>query len=107
MKKALLVGFMVMLAVCLMTPGVQAEKKFLRMVSGPQGGSWYPLGAAMMSIVRKTSALALPMLREVVWAIVKRSMRAGPMWVGVTHTPLLMPMKDEGNSRKKTAIFVI
>jgi TRAP transporter TAXI family solute receptor len=31
----------------------QAEKKFLRMVSGPQGGSWYPLGAAMMAIVEK------------------------------------------------------
>jgi len=36
-----------------MTPGAQAEKKFLRMVSGPQGGSWYPLGAAMMAIVEK------------------------------------------------------
>jgi len=31
----------------------QAGKKFLRMVSGPQGGSWYPLGAAMMAIVEK------------------------------------------------------
>lgn len=30
-----------------------AGKKFLRMVSGPQGGSWYPLGAAMMAIVEK------------------------------------------------------
>jgi TRAP transporter TAXI family solute receptor len=53
MKKALLVVFMVTLAVCLMAPGVQAKKKFLRMVSGPQGGSWYPLGAAMMAIVEK------------------------------------------------------
>jgi TRAP transporter TAXI family solute receptor len=31
----------------------QAGKKFLRMVSGPQGGSWYPLGAAMMAVVEK------------------------------------------------------
>ena len=53
MKKALLIGFMVTLAVCLVSPSVYAGKKFLRMVSGPQGGSWYPLGAAMMAIVEK------------------------------------------------------
>jgi hypothetical protein len=58
MKKVLLVGFMVMLAVCLMTPGAQAKKKFLRMASGPQGGSWYPLGAAMMSIVEKNLGIS-------------------------------------------------
>ena len=58
MKKALLVVFMVALAVCLMTPGAQAEKKFLRMVSGPQGGSWYPLGAAMMAIVEKNLGIS-------------------------------------------------
>ena len=36
----------------------QAEKKFLRMVSGPQGGSWYPLGAAMMAIVEKNISIS-------------------------------------------------
>jgi len=41
------------LAGLLLAPAVQAETKFLRMVSGPEGGSWYPLGAAMMSIVEK------------------------------------------------------
>ena len=58
MKKALLVVFMVSLAVCLMAPGAQAEKKFLRMFSGPEGGSWYPLGSAMMSIVEKNTNLS-------------------------------------------------
>ena len=36
----------------------QARKKFLRMVSGPQGGSWYPLGAAMMAIVEKNISIS-------------------------------------------------
>ena len=58
MKKALLVVFMVSLAVCLIAPGAQAEKKFLRMFSGPEGGSWYPLGSAMMSIVEKNTKLS-------------------------------------------------
>ncbi len=53
MKKSLLAAFMVVLAVFLVSPSVYAGKKFLRMVSGPQGGSWYPLGAAMMAIVEK------------------------------------------------------
>ena len=58
MKKALLIVFMVSLAVCLIVPGAQAEKKFLRMFSGPEGGSWYPLGSAMMSIVEKNTSLS-------------------------------------------------
>ena len=58
MKKALLIVFMVSLAVCLIAPGAQAEKKFLRMFSGPEGGSWYPLGSAMMSIVEKNTSLS-------------------------------------------------
>ena len=33
--------------------GVQAGDKFVRMFSGPEGGSWYPLGAAMMQIAEK------------------------------------------------------
>ncbi|MCF8111779.1 MAG: TAXI family TRAP transporter solute-binding subunit [Desulfobacteraceae bacterium] len=33
--------------------GFAASKKFVRMFSGPEGGSWYPLGAAMMSIVEE------------------------------------------------------
>ena len=41
------------LAICLAAPGVQAKQQFLRMFSGPEGGSWYPLGSAMMSIIEK------------------------------------------------------
>jgi len=29
----------------------KADKKFLKMVSGPEGGSWYPLGSGMMRLV--------------------------------------------------------
>ena len=34
------------------TFGAQAEQ-FVRIVSGPSGGSWYPLGAAMSEIINK------------------------------------------------------
>jgi uncharacterized protein len=30
-----------------------ADQKFVRMFSGPEGGSWYPLGSAMMSVLEK------------------------------------------------------
>jgi len=35
------------------SPAGAAGKKFVRMFSGPEGGSWYPLGVAMMQIVEK------------------------------------------------------
>jgi len=35
------------------SPADAADKKFVRMFSGPEGGSWYPLGVAMMQIVEK------------------------------------------------------
>ena len=54
MKKLALFGLVLALALMLAAPGViAADKKFLRMVSGPEGGSWYPLGSAMMSILEK------------------------------------------------------
>ena len=53
MKKLLVIAAVVALAACLVAPPVQAEQKFLRMFSGPEGGSWYPLGSAMMSIIEK------------------------------------------------------
>ncbi len=52
-KKLAIIGLAVALAVCLAAPVVHAEKKFLRMFSGPEGGSWYPLGSAMMAIIEK------------------------------------------------------
>ena len=43
------------LALCFAVPASQAiaDQKFLRMASGPEGGSWYPLGSAMMSILER------------------------------------------------------
>ncbi len=51
-KKA---AFLVVVLLCaaLVAPAAQAGTKFLRMVSGPEGGSWYPLGSAMMTIIQK------------------------------------------------------
>jgi len=54
-KRLLFVGIVLALAVCLAAVPAFASggKKFLRMVSGPEGGSWYPLGSAMMTILQK------------------------------------------------------
>ncbi len=52
-KRFLVVTLALALAVCLAVPAIAAQKEFLRMFSGPEGGSWYPLGSAMMTIVDK------------------------------------------------------
>ena len=53
-KRYGLVGLIAALVIMLSAPLVQsADQQFLRMFSGPEGGSWYPLGAAMMSILEK------------------------------------------------------
>ena len=52
-KKLTIACIVLILAAFLMAPSALAAKKFLRMFSGPEGGSWYPLGSAMMSIVEK------------------------------------------------------
>ncbi|MBW1735846.1 MAG: TAXI family TRAP transporter solute-binding subunit [Deltaproteobacteria bacterium] len=46
------------LGFCLAVPAASAETKFLRMFSGPEGGSWYPLGSAMMSIIEKNLGIS-------------------------------------------------
>ncbi|MFH1036188.1 MAG: TAXI family TRAP transporter solute-binding subunit [Pseudomonadota bacterium] len=51
--KLLLAGLVVVLGLGLCLPTAQAEQKYVRMFSGPEGGSWYPLGAAMMSVLEK------------------------------------------------------
>jgi TRAP transporter TAXI family solute receptor len=54
MKKGIwLVGLVSILTIALGAPMAKADEKFLRMFSGPEGGSWYPLGAAMMSVLQK------------------------------------------------------
>lgn len=52
-RRVLLVVLVLALSLALMAPAAYAGKKFLKMVSGPEGGSWYPLGSAMMTIVDK------------------------------------------------------
>ena len=53
-KRFLVVSLALALAVCLAAPAAAAQKEFLRMFSGPEGGSWYPLGSAMMTILDKS-----------------------------------------------------
>ena len=57
-RKGIILLAMVMVSVFLITSAPQAEQKFLRMFSGPEGGSWYPLGSAMMSIVEKGTEIS-------------------------------------------------
>ena len=62
MRKTIILLFVIGAFILSSASGVGAEwkpeKKFLRMVSGPQGGSWYPLGAAMMAIVEKNISIS-------------------------------------------------
>ncbi len=53
-RRLTLMGLVLVLALALCAPTAFGAQKFLRMVSGPEGGSWYPLGSAMMSIVEKS-----------------------------------------------------
>jgi len=50
MRKIIILSVIGALILCFGT-GMAAEKKFLKMVSGPEGGSWYPLGSGMMRLV--------------------------------------------------------
>ena len=58
MAKKLLIVLALILCVALMAAPAQAAKKFLRMASGPEGGSWYPLGSAMMTIIQKEMGIS-------------------------------------------------
>lgn len=58
MKKTALVCVAMVLAICLVVPVASAEQKFLKMFSGPEGGSWYPLGSAMMTIIEKKTGIS-------------------------------------------------
>lgn len=52
-KRFLVAVVLIFLCFLVLSQAQAADKKFVRMVSGPAGGSWYPLGAAMMQIVEK------------------------------------------------------
>jgi TRAP transporter TAXI family solute receptor len=59
MKRKAFIGLaLVVVSVFLITSAPQAEQKFLRMFSGPEGGSWYPLGSAMMGIVENSTGIS-------------------------------------------------
>ncbi len=57
-KKLWLMVIVLVLALGLAVPAFSAQTKFLRMFSGPEGGSWYPLGSAMMNIVEKNLGIS-------------------------------------------------
>jgi len=57
-QKGFVVLALVVVSILLITSAPQAEQKFLRMFSGPEGGSWYPLGSAMMGIVEKSTGIS-------------------------------------------------
>ena len=57
-RNVLTVLALVLVSIFLITSAPQAEQKFLRMFSGPEGGSWYPLGSAMMGIVEKSTKIS-------------------------------------------------
>jgi len=57
-QKGFIVLALVVVSIFLITSAPQAEQKFLRMFSGPEGGSWYPLGSAMMGIVEKSTGIS-------------------------------------------------
>ena len=57
-RKSITVLALVLISIFLVTSALQAEQKFLRMFSGPEGGSWYPLGSAMMGIVEKSTGIS-------------------------------------------------
>ena len=40
--------------------------QFIRMVSGPAGGSWYPLGAKVMQVMETEIKEFLPLILQVV-----------------------------------------
>lgn len=57
-KRVLTILSVALLATAFIVPAAMAETKFLRMASGPEGGSWYPLGSAMMTIVQKQTGIS-------------------------------------------------
>ena len=52
-RKGFMILSILLLSAVIIAPNAFAAKKFIRMVTGPEGGSWYPLGAGMMKIVQQ------------------------------------------------------
>ncbi|MCP4576420.1 MAG: TAXI family TRAP transporter solute-binding subunit [Deltaproteobacteria bacterium] len=63
LKKTLVLSLFLLLAMSIMGAGAsfgeqKFDRKFLKMVSGTSGGSWYPLGAGMMRIVQDATGIS-------------------------------------------------
>jgi len=58
LKRIVLSALVLAVAFCFGPSSARAEQKFLRMFSGPEGGSWYPLGSAMMAIIEKNTGIS-------------------------------------------------
>jgi TRAP-type uncharacterized transport system substrate-binding protein len=62
-RKLITVCVMLVCTVALTIMGTSAEasqfkRKFLKMDSGPQAASWYPLGAGMMTLFEKATGIS-------------------------------------------------
>jgi len=53
-RKSVMILGILLLSLIFISPNAFAATKFIRMVTGPEGGSWYPLGAGMMKIVEQS-----------------------------------------------------
>lgn len=63
LKRNLLFVMVTLLAVLLICTGTSLgaqkfDRKFLKMVTGTSGGSWYPIGAGMMKIVQRETGIS-------------------------------------------------
>jgi hypothetical protein len=103
-RKGFMVLVLVLVSIFLITSAPQAEQKFLRMFSGPEGGSWYPLGSAMMGIVEKVRGSPHPTAPAAAWATARPSTEDGPTWAGPTPTQPTMPTTAAANLTKKMRI---
>ncbi len=61
-KKAFLFSVLAVCSVALVVSGTafagKYNRKFLKMVSGPEGGSWYPLGSGIMKLVEQATGIS-------------------------------------------------
>jgi TRAP transporter TAXI family solute receptor len=61
-KRIFVLGLVVVCSVALVMSGTafagKFNRKFLKMVSGPEGGSWYPLGSGMMRLVEQATGIS-------------------------------------------------
>jgi TRAP-type uncharacterized transport system substrate-binding protein len=107
-KRSLFVTLALALALCLAAPAAAADKEFLRMFSGPEGGSWYPLGLGHDEHPRKknwASAYNFQRALAAAWATARLwdAGRADLGW-SYTHTTY-NAFKASGKFNKKNTVI--